>query len=307
MIKRSKKVKAEVALIFSIIIASLFPVLTVISHSSALPPLATIAACYLVSFIFFALRLTKQKKWKKNLVKVSALKDVIIGSIIVSVIVQFLFFISLRYTSPQNYSLLGLTEVAFSFFIVGFITKKEPVSKNHVIGAMLMLLSAAMLFFKDFTSFNLGDLFILLAVIIAPIGNIFTKKALHKVSLPYLLFVRSGIAFVIFTVMAVFFEGPVSSGAIIESLPYVIFSGLVYFSIRKMIFLYACKKISVNHAVSFNSLKPIFVFILAWLLLGQEPTLLQLLTIIPSFIGLHILSKAKQKKTNYGFEESFTI
>lgn len=304
---KSKKVKAEIALIFSIVIASLFPVLTVMSHSSGLSPLATIAGCYLVSAIFFAIRLTKQKKWKKNLKKVSALKDVFIGSLIVSVLVQFLFFISLKYTSAQNYSLLGLTEVAFSFFIVGFITKKEPVSKNHIIGAMLMLVSAAILFFKDFTSFNIGDLFILVAVIIAPIGNIFTKKALHKVSLPYLLFVRSVIAFVIFFVMALLFEEPATTSAVIASLPYILFSGLVYFSIRKMIFLFACRKISVNHAVSFNSLKPIFVFILAWLILGEEPTLLQLLTIVPSFIGLYILSRAKQKKTKYGFEESFTI
>lgn len=304
---RSKKVKAEIALIFSIIIASLFPVLTVLSHDGGLSPLATIAGCYLVSAIFFAIRLTKQKKWKKNLKKVSALKDVFIGSLIVSVLVQFLFFISLKYTSAQNYSLLGLTEVAFSFFIVGFITKKEPVSRNHIIGAMLMLFSAALLFFKDLSAFNIGDLLILVAVIISPIGNIFTKKALHKVSLPYLLFVRSVIAFVIFFIMAAIFEGSVSSGAIIASLPYILFSGLVYFSIRKMIFLYACRKISVNHAVSFNSLKPIFVFILSWLILGQEPTLLQLLTIFPSFLGLYILSKAKQKKTKYGFEESFTI
>ena len=88
---KSKKVKAEIALIFSIVIASLFPVLTVMSHGSGLSPLATIAGCYLVSAIFFAIRLTKQKKWKKNLKKVGALKEIFIGSLIVSVLVQFLF------------------------------------------------------------------------------------------------------------------------------------------------------------------------------------------------------------------------
>lgn len=304
---KSKKIVAEIFLIFSIIIASLFPVLTILVYRSSLSPLTTMTGCYLIAASFFAVLLTVQKKWKKNLRKVSALKDVFIANLIIAIIVQFLFFISLKYTSAQNYSLLSLTEVAFSFFIVGLISKKEPISKKHFFGAMLMLLSAGLLLFKDLATLNVGDFLILIAVIIAPVGNIFTKRALHQISLPYLLFIRSLTAFIVFFIASLIYEGPISSGDLLQGLPYFLFSGLIYFGLRKMIFLFACKKISVTHAVSFNSLKPIFVFIFAWLLLGQAPTWIQLLAIIPSFIGLHILSRAKQKKTRYGFEESFTI
>lgn len=304
---KSKKAVAEISLIFSIIIASLFPVLTIIVYRGSLSPLATMTGCYLVAALFFAVLLTVQKKWKKNLKKVSALKDVFIANLIIAIIVQFLFFISLKYTSAQNYSLLGLTEVAFSFFIVGFISKKEPISRSHLFGAMLMLFSAGLIFLRDLSALNVGDALILIAVIIAPIGNIFTKRALHQISLPYLLFLRSLTAFIVFFIASLIFEGPISSADLMQSFPYFLFSGLVYFGVRKMIFLFACKKISVTHAISFNSLKPVFVFIFAWLLLGEAPSWVQLVAIIPSFIGLHILSRAKQKKTRYGFEESFTI
>jgi len=71
----------------------------------------------------------------------------------------------------------------------------------------------------------------------------------------------------------------------------------------KMVTMFGFKKTSVTHTISLHSLKPIFAFIFAWFLLKEAPTNIQIIAIVPSLIGLYLLATAKQKKTQYGFEQ----
>jgi len=224
--------------------------------------------------------------------------------IIIAIVVHFLLFWSFKYTSAQNYSLLSLMEIVFSFIIIGWIFKKEPISRNHIYGAFLMLLSAGIILFGGVTEFNIGDFLVLMAVLLAPIGNIFAKRALHQISLSYLLFLRSLSGAIIFFIVSYIFEGPISSDVLIASLPYLLFSGLMFFGIMKIIILFGFKKTSVTHTISFQSLKPVFAFIFAWILLKEAPTAIQIIAIFPCFLGLYLITKAKQKQTQYGFENN---
>ena len=301
---KSQKLLAESALIFKNIFSGLFPVLTIIAYTNYLSPLTTLAWGYLIATILFAIILTIRKEWKKNLFNTKALKDIALTVFFIAIIYHFLYFLSLKYTSAQNVSLLTLMEVFFGFVIIGYIAKKEPISKQHLFGAMLMLLSAVIILSSTTTSLNIGDLLILTATIIAPIGNIFAKRALHQVSLAYLMFVRSFVGLVVFASCSFIFESSISLSELIQSMPYLLFGGLIFLGLLKVITMFGFKKTSVTHTISFNSLKPAFAFIFAWLLLKETPTTVQMVALIPSFIGLYLLARAKQKQTQYGLENN---
>lgn len=299
----SEKKIAEGILVLKNILSGLFPVLTIIAYANSLLPLTTLAWSSAIATIFFATLLTVKKEWKKNILNTKALKDILLSILFIAIGYHFLYFISLEFTSAQNVSLLSLMEIVFSFIIIGWITKKEPVSKNHIFGALLMLLSAVIILFSNKMVFNIGDFLILGATIIAPIGNIFAKRALHQISLLYLLFLRSLASVFVFFAASLIFEAPVSLDTLIKSIPYLLFSGLVFLGLMKVMTMFGFKKTSVTHTLSFCSLKPVFAFIFAWLLLKEVPTTIQIVAIVPSFLGLYLLATAKQKQTQYGFEK----
>jgi drug/metabolite transporter (DMT)-like permease len=301
---KSQKRTAEGILILKNILSGLFPVLTVIAYANSLSPLTTLAWSSAIATVFFAIILTIKKEWKNNITNTKALKDIFFSILFIAIGFHSLYFISLEFTSAQNVSLLSLMEIAFSFLIIGWITKKEPISKKHIFGALLMLLSAGIILFNNTMTFNIGDLFILGATIIAPIGNIFAKRALHQVSILYLLFLRSLASIFVFFIASYIFEGAVSSDVLLQSIPYLLFSGLVFLGLMKIVTMFGFKKTSVTHTISFHSLKPVFAFIFAWLLLKEAPTMIQIVALIPSFLGLFLLAKAKQKQTQYGFKNN---
>lgn len=300
----SKKRQAEGILFLKNIFSGLFPVLTVIAYTNHLSPFNTLAWSYVVATIFFAIILTVKKEWRKNVTNVQAIKDIALATLFIAVGYHLLYYVALSFTSPQNVALISLTEAAFSFIIIGWITKKEPVSSAHLFGAVLMLFAAGIVLFNNRqTSLNIGDLFILCAAIIAPIGNIFAKKALHQVSLFYLMFLRSLTGAIIFFFAAFIFEETIPLEVIFKSVPYLLYSGLIFLGLMKVVNLFSFKRTSVTHTISFNSLAPVFTFVFAWIFLNNAPTNVQLFAIVPSFVGLFLLTTAKQKQTQYGFEK----
>lgn len=299
----SEKRLADGILLLKNVFSGLFPVLTVIAYTNHLLPLSTLTYSYVVATILFAILLTIKKEWKKNITNTKAIKDIAVTVLLIAIIYYLFYYLALSFTSPQNVALISITEAAFSFIIIGWITKKEPVSPSHFFGAMLMLFAAGIVLFNNQSAVNIGDLLMLCAVIIAPIGNIFAKRALHQVSLSYLLFLRSLTGAIIFLVASLIFEKTVPFEIILRSLPYLLYSGLVFMGLMKIINLFSFKKTSVTHTISFNCLAPVFTFIFAWIILKDAPTTVQIFAIIPSFIGLFFLTTAKQKQTRYGFEE----
>lgn len=304
MNNRNQKRFAESILVLKNVFSGLFPVITIIAYTNLLSPFAALAWGYVIATILFATIITIKKEWRVNILNKKALKDILMAVIIIAIGFHGLYFLSLQFTSAQNVSLLSLMEIVFSFLIIGFITKKEPISKKHIFGAFLMLCSAIIILFRNSTAFNIGDLLILGAVALAPIGNIFAKRALYQVSLSYLLFMRSLIGAIVFFIASYFFEESLSIEVLIKSVPYLLFSGLVFLGVMKIITMFGFKKTSVTHTISFASLKPVFAFIFAWILLKETPTNIQIIATIPSFIGLYILATAQQKHTEYGFEKT---
>lgn len=300
----SEKRQVEGILLVKTIFSGLFPVLTVIAYTNHLLPLSTLAWSYFIATIFFAIILTVKKEWKKNITNTKSIKDITLAVLLVAIGYFLLYYFAISFTSPQNVALIGLTEVAFSFIIIGWIAKKEPVSIPHMFGAMLMLFaSGIVLFSKGQTSLNIGDFLMLCAAIIAPIGNIFAKRALHQVSLYYLLFIRSLAGVIIFFFAALIFEKTIPFEVILKSLPYLLYSGLVFLGLMKMVNFFGFKKTSITHTGALNSLAPIFTFIFAWIFLKDAPSTIQIFAIIPSLLGLFLLTTAKQKQTQYGFEK----
>ncbi|HBS51686.1 MAG TPA: hypothetical protein DEA62_01675, partial [Coxiellaceae bacterium] len=277
----TEKKQAEGILLLKNIFSGLFPVLTVVAYTNHLLPLNTLAWSYFIATIFFAIVLTVKKGWKKNISNTKAIGDVALAVLFIAIGYHVLYYISLSFTSPQNAVLIGLSEAAFSFIIIGLIAKKEPVSGTHLLGAMLMLFAAGTILFNNSqTSLNIGDFLMLFAAMIAPIGNIFAKRALHQVSLFYLMFLRSLAGAIIFFCASAIFEEAVPLEIIIKSLPYLLYSGLIFLGLMKVVNLFSFRKTSVTHTIAFNSLAPISTFIFAWIILKNIPTNVQIFAII---------------------------
>lgn len=299
----SSKKKAEGILVFRAMFSGLFPVLTIIAYTNLLSPLETLAWSSVAATVFFGILLIWKKEWRQGMSNKKAIPDILLTIFLIALVYHALYFISLKFTSAQNVTILGLLEAVFSFIIIGLITKKEPVSKKHALGALLMLGSAFIILFNKMSAFNIGDILMIAATIIAPIGNIFAKRALHQVSLVYLLFLRSIAATVFFFVASRLFETPSAADVLVGAIPYLLFSGLVFLGLLKIMTMFGFKKTSVTHTISINAVKPVFAIVFAWILLKDAPTAIQISALVPSLVGLYFLTTAKQKKTQYGLGE----
>src|SRR3989344_2654170 len=150
--------QGDLIILSSAALWGLFPVITVSTYSNV-TPLMSLALSTLLAVPIFAGMLFYKNRWAE-LKNLSALKDILITTILLGILFYVLFFFGLKYTSPGNASLIALTEVFFSFVFFN-IWHKEHISARHIFGAVLMIAGAFIVLYPNKTSLNIGDLLIL--------------------------------------------------------------------------------------------------------------------------------------------------
>lgn len=287
----SQEKQGEILILSGSIFWSLFPIITILSFNNV-SPLISLGWSTLFAALSFALVLTIKRKWREIKNK-EALKDILLITLIMGVIYYLLIFTGLNYTSAGNAGLIALSEIFFSFLFF-HIWRKDYIPTTHKIGALLMIIGAAIVLFPNTTKFNLGDILILVASSIAPLGNFFQKRAREKVSSETILFIRSLLSAPIIFLCAYLVHADFSLADFKKSFIFLALNGLILMGFTKILWLEAIHRISVTKANALGSLAPLLTLLFAWLILHNVPTEFQLLSFIPMFFGVLLLGRNKK-------------
>lgn len=276
--------KGLLALSVSIILWSLFPILTKFSFSS-IPPLWTASLSTLTAAVFFAIVITGKKTWSeyKTCRVWSAL---ITTSLLIGVIQYGLIFYGLQYTSASNASVCCVAEVLFATIIMRYINS-EKLSIIQYIGMILMVLGVLAVVLPSAQGVNIGDIIIICSYALSPIGNLFAQRAREQLSSAHIMFFRSMLAGIFLTGIAICFEAEWAFGEWPNWLPLVLINGIIMFGITKLLWVEALHYLPVTLATSLIGVGPFLTMIFAVLILGEQSSLLQWLGLIPLILGVN--------------------
>jgi drug/metabolite transporter (DMT)-like permease len=277
----------ELVLLLGAIIWSVFPVLTQITYSY-LGPITSLAWTTFIALIFFFWVSVVRKSWV-NIFKKDILFSLLMVAAINGIFFYLLFFIGLQYTSAGNAAIVATLEIFFTYLFFN-IWRKEFISFSHIVGMLLMFVSAVVILSPGLGSFQKGDLLILLAVSIAPLGNLFQKKLRTKMNSEQILFYRTLIASVFLFTYA-FFVGETITVVPTAVWPILLFSGVILFGLSKIMWVEGLHRVSVTKAISINSISPIFTIFFALVILKELPTLAQLISVPLALGGIYLLTR----------------
>lgn len=291
--KLSKERAGEFFILTEALLWGLYPVVTSIALSK-LSLLVALGLSTLFAGIFFGLVISIRHKWSE-LKQKSALADILITTVILGVIYYVLSFYGLTITSPGNASIIALSEIFFSYLFFHLL-RKEDLAGTHIIGAILVVISVFIIFLPSFKSFQTGDIFILLAAMIAPIGNFFQRRARKKVSSESILFIRSFISAGFIISLAFFTKSNFSYLSIMSVLPVLVINGVLVLGLSKLLWIEGIHRISVMKGNALNAISPLFTIILVFVILHKVPSSYQLWSFIPMFLGVIFLSSNKKSR-----------
>lgn len=287
--------KGEIIILVEAILWSLFPVVTILSFKS-ISPILSLAWSSLFMTIFFGVILFFKKGWQ-DLHNKETLKDILLATLILGIVYYLFYFFGLRYTTAGNASLIAQTEIFFSFLFFN-IWHREYISFEHIVGAILMLIGAGIVLYPNVHNFQMGDLMILTASFIAPLGNFFQRRARKKVKSEAILFVRSLISTPVIFVVAYFTRANFSSINFDKTLIFLIVNGVLLLGLSKLLWVEGIHRINVMKANALNSIAPLSTLLFAWMLIGDIPNKFQLLSFVPMFFGIILLSRNKENIIN---------
>jgi len=291
--KFSRERTGELCILFEAILWGAFPVITILSLTS-ITPLVSLGWSTLFAAGVFGALLTLRGKWA-DVWNPRAMKDILLTAFVLGFLYYILFFFGLQYTSAGNASIIALSELFFSYCFF-HLFRKEYIPPVHLIGAVLMIFAAGVILYPNIHSFQIGDLLILGASLIAPFGNLLQRRARIEVSSESIMFVRSVVTTVaVFCLACAFGTNPLSinfDGGIVWIL---LINGIFLFGFSKILWIEGIHRISVTKANALASLSPLVTLIFAYVLLSAVPTVWQVFAFVPMFLGVLLLSHHKQK------------
>lgn len=269
------------------LLESWFPILSIISMSY-IGALHTYAFSLLVSLLFFFVIMLKKNLFAQ-LKNRAAYKDLLLTSFWITTLF-LLIFVGMQFTTAGNMSVIIFLQLFFSYLYFN-IFGKDKMTFIHSIGALIMGVGAIIILFPDNLSFNKGDLIILLAAAIAPIANLYSKRARNFCSSETILGFRTIIALPAVSLLAWLIEPQISLENSKEALPYVILIGLLIFGLSKILWMEALHRISITKISAMIALVPPMTLFFAYIYLNEVPEVHQIAGIIPVLIGGYILTK----------------
>lgn len=288
--KPDRERQGEFLILLQALLWSLFPVITILSYGR-LPPLISFGWSTFLAALFFGGVLTLRHRWGEIMDR-SSLKNILWATFFLGILYYCLVFLGLRYTSAGNASLIASTEMFFSFAFF-HVWRKDFISPKHILGAVFMLIGVLIVLYPNTTKLHLGDLLILMATLIAPLGNYFQQKARQTVSSEMILFVRSSISTPIVLILAHLFKERASLTDLKSSAVFILINGLLLLGFSKILWVEGIHRISVTKSNALSSIEPPLTLLFAWLILHNIPTQFQLLSVVPIFSGMVLLSMDK--------------
>ena len=220
------------------------------------------------------------------------------------VIYYGLYFYALTKTLPANASIVALFEVVTSYVFFQII-HKEYISKKHVWGIVLATFGAVLIFLPKIGHFYIGDLFILVATFLTPLGNGYAQKARKLVSSETIMLARNIIAVPLLFILALVLGASPLTHPLGNSFWWLLLNGMIILGLSKIFWTEGIHRISVTKALALGTLCPFLTIIFTWIIIGQAPTLAQLLSLPFLIFGILLLTDVKINFLSSKTEKAF--
>ncbi len=275
-------------ILISAVLWASFPVLTAVALQS-LPVFTSAALTTLCSTLFFLVLLVF--KGKKERPSARCIRDIAFACVTIGIGYYVFSYVGISLTTPGNAAIVMLMEIFFSYLFISVIGKHEPFVKAHVVGALLMVAGVLFVLLPSARELKLGDFVLLIGSMIPPLGNLAMQRARKEVSAAYIMFYRSLTGTVSLGVLALLFDGIPTTAALRSGLPAILLGGFLLMGLSKILWIEAIHRLPITQTISIASIQPLFTMLFAYLLLGQSPQWMQLLSLPPIALGMFLLTK----------------
>ncbi len=279
--------EGEILIIAMSILESWFPILSIVSMSYV-GALHTYMYSLMIAFFFYIAIMYKRQRFVE-LKNKAAYKDLLLTTFWITTIFT-LIFIGMRYTTAGNMAVIVFLQVLFSYLYFN-VWGKEKMDKMHLIGVLIMSMGALIVLIPENMNFNIGDWLILLASAIAPLANLYQKRARNYCSAETILGFRTIVGFPFVALFAFFFEPAVSSENFMSALPYLFLIATGIYVAAKIMWIEALNRISITKLSAMLALLPVFTLFFAYLYLDEVPEFRQMIGIIPILLGGYLITK----------------
>ena len=279
--------EGELLMVTLSILESWFPILSIVAMSYV-GALHTYMYSLIIAFFFYMAIMYKRDRFKE-LKNRDAYKDLLLTTFWITTIF-ILIFIGMRYTTAGNMAVIVFLQVLFSYLYFN-VWGKEKMDNIHLIGAIIMTIGALIILIPDDMQFNKGDWLILLASAMAPIVNLYQKRAREYCSAETILGFRTVVGFPFVALLAYILEPAVSYDDFMSALPYMFLIATGIYVAAKIMWIEALNRITITKLSAMLALLPIFTLFFAYLYLDEVPEVRQIMGIIPVLVGGYLITK----------------
>ncbi len=212
---------------------------------------------------------------------------------------HILFFISLKYTTAINASMIAATNPLLTTILAVFFLKEKLGARKisgiiiALIGVIITISRGDLSILMNFT-FNKGDLLMVVAVSCWAIYSIVSRKVMVKYS-PLILTTYSFVLCTLFTLPFAILENP---NSYLKNTTLSGWGGILYMAIFPSTIGYlvqqtAIKELGPSKTAIFINLVPVFSMILSVVILKESITMITILSVIFIVIGVYLTTKNK--------------
>jgi len=282
-----KEREGEMFMVILSVLESLFPIFSLFSIA-LIGALFSYAYVVVIAILVLMSILIVRKEFF-SLFLPTAQKDLLLTSFFITLLF-LLLFMSLRYTTAGNVAVLIFLQLLFSYLYFN-IFGSERLTALHTLGALTMGVGAFLMLFPEELQFNIGDAMALGAAAVAPIANLFQKRARRHVGTIAILAYRNLVALPFLFALAITFEPLPTHHDLLKALPYLLANGILIYVIAKIFWIEALHRISITKMSAMVALIPLFTLLFAYLILHEAPTSRQLLGILPILLGGYLITR----------------
>jgi len=283
----TKEREGEFLMLGLAFIESWFPILSIISMAY-IGALHTYTYSLVIALFFFIILMAKRDRFKE-LKNKEAYKDLLLTSFWITLLFT-LVFIGMQYTTAGNMAVIIFLQLLFSYLYFN-VLGKEKMDRLHLIGAIIMGVGALIILVPDDLTFNKGDLLILIAAAIAPVANLYQKRARNYCSSETILGFRTVVGLPFIALLAYYFEPATTYENFILALPSLLVIGILVYVVSKIMWIESLHRISITKVSAMMGMVPMMTLFFAYLYLDEIPQLRQVVGIIPVLVGGYLLTK----------------
>lgn len=279
--------EGELLMLIFALFESWFPIVSIFAIASVGALYAYAFTATVATVIFFAIVLFRQKM-REFLIR-NAYRDLLLTTFFITSMFS-LIFIGLQYTTAGNAAVIIFMQLFFAYLYFNLFGH-ERLDSLHTFGAFAMGAGALIILFPENFTFNRGDLLVLVAAAIAPVANLFQKRAREYVSSETVLAFRNLLSLPFLFALAYLLETLPTPEGLQQAFIYLLINGALLMGISKLLWVEALHRISITKMSAMAALVPLFTLLFAYFALGEHPTLRQIVGVLPILIGGYLITR----------------